>query len=85
MTSLPLPPDQEAQAQQIFQLIQQAFLDEALALARLLASKQDAQLLGKTEFDIRDALLRLGASTLQTALQTRKKARRANPTGGDRG
>jgi hypothetical protein len=73
MSSQPLPPDQEAQAQEIFQLIQQAFLDEALALARLLASKDNEQLLGKTEFDVRDAVHRLGAQALQTALQARKK------------
>jgi hypothetical protein len=73
MPSQPLPPEQEAEAQQIFQLIQQVFLDEALALARLLASKDNEHLLGKTEFEVRDAVHRLGAKTVQAALEARKK------------
>jgi hypothetical protein len=73
MNAPPLPPEQEAEAQVIFLALQQAFQDQALALARLLASKQDAHLLGKTEFEVRDAVHRLGAKVLETALQTRKK------------
>jgi hypothetical protein len=47
--------------------------EEALQIARLLASKPDAQLLGATEFEIRDRVHRLGAFALETALQERKK------------
>jgi hypothetical protein len=68
-----LTPDQEAQAQRLFEALQPAFLQEARRLARLLASKPDAQLLGKTEFEVRDAVHRLGATALQTALDERKK------------
>jgi hypothetical protein len=68
-----LTDSQKAEAQRLFDALQGPFLDEARRLAELLASKPDAQLLGKTEFDIRDALHRLGASTLQTALDERKK------------
>jgi hypothetical protein len=53
--------------------MQQVFLDEAQHLARLLASKEDSQLLGRTEFEIRDAVHRLGARALETALNERKK------------
>lgn len=73
MADLPLTPEQEAQAQRLFELIQQPFLDEARHLARLLAAKPDAQLFGKTEFEIRDAVHRLGATALQAALDERKK------------
>jgi hypothetical protein len=73
MNSSPLPPEEEAEAQAIYLAMHQAFQDQALALARLLASKKDAQLLGKTEFEIRDAVHRLGAGVLETALQSRKK------------
>ena len=52
MADLPLPPDQEAEAQRLFELLQQPFLDEARRLARLLAAKPDSQLLGKTEFEV---------------------------------
>jgi hypothetical protein len=38
-----------------------------------MASKDNAHRLGKTEFELRDALHRLGAATLQTALEERKK------------
>jgi hypothetical protein len=68
-----LTPHQEAEAQRLFEALQQPFLDEARRLARLLAQKPDAQLLGKTEFEVRDAVHRLGAAALQTALEGRKK------------
>jgi hypothetical protein len=69
----PLPPEQEAEAQVIYLALQQPFLDQALVLARLLASKKDEHLLGKTEFEVRDVVHRLGAKVLETALLTRKK------------
>jgi hypothetical protein len=68
-----LTPDQEAEAQRLFQALQQPFLDEARRLARLLAAKPNEQLLGKTEFEVRDSVHRLGATALQTALEGRKK------------
>jgi hypothetical protein len=68
-----LTPDQEALAQQLFEQLQQPFLDEARRLARLLASKPPRELLGKTEFEVRDSVHRLGAAALQTALEERKK------------
>ena len=77
-----LTPQQKAEAQRLFEALQGPFLDEAQRLAELLASKADAQLLGKTEFDVRDAVHRLGATVLQTALEERKKTRIANLAGG---
>jgi hypothetical protein len=68
-----LTPEQQAEAQRLFEILQGSFLDEARRLAQLLASKPDAQLLGKTEFEIRDAVHRLGATALQAALDGRKK------------
>jgi hypothetical protein len=68
-----LTPDQEAEAQRLFDALQQPFLDEARRLARLLASQPDAHLLGPTEFQVRDRVHRLGAQALQTALNERKK------------
>jgi hypothetical protein len=73
MADVPLTAEQEAQAQRLFELLQQPFLEEARRLARLLAAKPDSQLLGKTEFEVRDAVHRLGAKTLQAALDERKK------------
>jgi len=64
---------QEAEAQRLYEALQQPFLDEARRLARLLAAKPAPQLLGKTEFEVRDAVHRLGARALQAALDERKK------------
>jgi hypothetical protein len=68
-----LTPDQEAEARRLFEILQQPFLDEARRLARLLAAKPDHKLLGQTEYEVRDAVHRLGASALQAALDERKK------------
>ena len=73
MPDLILNPQQQAEAEHLFALLQQSFLDEAQQLARLLASKEDAQLLGRTEFEVRAAVHRLGARALETALNERKK------------
>jgi len=73
MSDTPLTPDQEAEAQRLRQLLSAAFTAEADQLARLLARKTDAQLLGRTEFEVRDAVHRLGAKAIETALQERKK------------
>jgi hypothetical protein len=68
-----LTPEQEAEAQRLFEALQQPFLDEARRLARLLAAKPDNRLLGATEFEVRDRVHRLGAQALQAALDERKK------------
>jgi hypothetical protein len=73
MSDLLLTPDQEAEAQRLRQLLLEAFTAEADHLARLLASKSDAHLLGRTEFEVREAVHRLGAKALETALRERKK------------
>jgi hypothetical protein len=73
MADVPLSPEQEAEAQRLFQLFQQPLLQEARRLARLFAGKQTSQMLGKTEFEVRDAVHRLGAQLLQAALDERKK------------
>lgn len=44
MSELPLTPEQEAEAQVLFQRLKGAFEREALQLARLMASKADRQL-----------------------------------------
>ena len=42
-------------------------------MARLLVSKQDHELLGATEFEIRDRVHKLGAHAIESALKERKK------------
>ena len=73
MNELQLTPEQEAEAQVLFQRLKGAFEREALQLARLMASKEDRQVLGRTEFEVRDHVHRLGAQVLESVLQERKK------------
>jgi len=79
MADIPLTPEQEAEAQRLYETLQQAFLDEARQTARLLASKDDRHLLGATEFDLRDRAHRLAAKALENALAGRKKGGIAAP------
>lgn len=79
MADIPLTAGQEADAQRLRELLQTAFTAELEHLARLLASKPDAQLLGQTEFEVRDAVHRLGAQVIETALRERKKGGIAAP------
>jgi hypothetical protein len=73
--------EQEAEAQRLYQLLKQACDDDLLQMARLLASKPNQQLLGATEFELRDRVLQIGAKAVAAALDERKKARTAKPTG----
>ena len=68
-----LSPEQLAEAEQIFQAFRDACEDEQWRIARLLASKPDHELLGQTEYQVRDMVHRIGATAIQTALQGRKK------------
>ena len=68
-----LTPDQQAEAERIYQSLRQAADADLRELAELLAGKADPQLLGATEFEVRDRVLALGAKALQAALQGRKK------------
>jgi hypothetical protein len=68
-----LSAEQEAQAQALYARLKERFDAEALRLARLMASKDDAHLLGDTEFQVRDRVHDLGAQVLQVALEERKK------------
>lgn len=73
MADLALTPEQEAEAQRLAAIIVEKAHEEALAMARLLVSKTDGELLGATEFAIRDRVHRLGAHALETAVNRRKK------------
>ncbi|MFO0803807.1 MAG: hypothetical protein U0791_11900 [Gemmataceae bacterium] len=68
-----LTPEQELVAAQLTVRLESLYRDEARRVARLFASKPDSQLLGKTEFELRDRLLRLGAASVEAALSERKR------------
>lgn len=73
MADSPLTAEQESEAQVFAERLQVLIGDEVRALARLLASKKDAELLGRTEFQMRERLHQLGARILEAALDERKK------------
>ncbi len=73
MSELHLTAQQEAEAQRLADLVADKTREEVLNIARLLVSKADHELLGATEFDIRERVHRIGAHALETALNGRKK------------
>jgi hypothetical protein len=73
MSRLPLSPDQAELSDRIYHSLRQAADSDLRGLADLLASKPDRQLLGQTEFEVRDLAHKIGAKALETALDERKK------------
>jgi hypothetical protein len=73
MARLPLTPDQAELSDRIYQTLRQATDSDLRSLADLLASKPDDQLLGRTEFQVRDQVHKIGAKALQAALDERKR------------
>jgi hypothetical protein len=73
MADIELTLEQEAEAARIAEIITEKMKDEALLMARLLVSKPDAEFFGKTEYEIRDRVHRIGACAIETALEERKK------------
>jgi hypothetical protein len=73
MAELHLSHEQEAEAQRLADLVMVRTREEVLQIARLLISKPDRQLLGQTEFEIRDRVHKIGAHAMETALTERKK------------
>ena len=73
MRDIVLTPEKEAEARRLAALIGKKAEEEALHMARLLVSKPDRELLGHTEFVIREHSHNIGAFALETALNERKK------------
>ncbi len=73
MTAPKLTPEQEAEAQRLADIIAQKTKEEALEIARLLVAKPDHELLGATEFAIRERVHKIGALAIETAVNQRKK------------
>ncbi len=73
MDEFKLTPEQEAEAQRLAAIIAQKAQEEALRMARLLVSKPDHELLGDTEFEIRDRVHEIGVHAIESAINRRKK------------
>ena len=70
---LELTPEQEAEAQRIEAILVQAAGEDLRQMARLMASKTNRELLGETEFRVRDLAHRIGAKAVETAVNERSK------------
>ena len=79
MSRTPLTPDQQAEADRLRTALAAAVAADLDDLARLLASKADGDLLGPTEFQVRDLVHRIGARAIETALAERKKGGTTGP------
>jgi len=73
MADIDLTPEEEAMAQRIAAKIVEKATQDALMMARLMVSKKPHELLGATEFKIRERVHELGAFTIETAVNERKK------------
>ena len=73
MDEVILTPEQEAEAERIEDILKAGATVEIRQVARLLASRSNRELLGETEFRLRDAMHRLGARGIDAALAERKK------------
>jgi hypothetical protein len=76
-----LTAEQKAEADRIHAAMLHAAEADLRELAELLASKNDSNILGATEFTVRDIVLRVGAQALQAALEERKKGGTTGPVG----
>lgn len=73
MEEIKLPAEKEAEVERILDMVKGAAEVEIKELARLLASKSNAELLGPTEYLVRDGVHRIGVRLLEAALEERKK------------
>ena len=76
-----LTPDQQAESDRIFAALQQAAADDLRVLADVLATTDDTNTFGATEFTVRDIVLRVAAKAVETALEGRKKGGTTGPVG----
>jgi hypothetical protein len=72
MSKEPLTPEQEAEAEMLAERIREAAGEEFQQLARLLVGKKDKEIFGRTEFEVRDILLRVGAKVYEEYLREKK-------------
>ena len=69
-----LSAEQEAEAQALAERISRATADDLLEVARLLVANPSDRAFGRTEFQLRDLVHRIGAKALQLHLAEKKTA-----------
>jgi len=73
LPEIELTAEQADEAERILDILMAAARVEGRYIARLLASKSNRELFGETEFQVRDAVHRLGARGLDAALRSATK------------
>jgi hypothetical protein len=79
MSRRPLTAEQQDEAQRIERILMESVRDDIRSIAELMASKPDRQLLGQTEFEVRDLVHKVGAKAIETVLEERKKGGTKGP------
>ena len=74
-----LTPEQQVEADRIRQALADASAEDLRELAELLATKDDSNTFGATEFAVRDIVHRIGAKAIRAALEGRKKGGTTGP------
>jgi len=63
----------DAETQRVLGLVMKAIEDDLRGVARAIVCKQDNELLGPGEFDLRDRVLKAAGHVLEAAINDRKK------------
>jgi hypothetical protein len=79
MARPPLTPEQQAEAQRLYEVLRRVTDADLRDMAELLAGKAAGELFGAAEFQVRDAVHRIGAKALEAALGGRKKGATTAP------
>ncbi|QDU55503.1 hypothetical protein [Aeoliella mucimassa] len=67
------PIELNEEEQRVYELLGDCFEQERRRIAKALAGKDDSNLFGQTEFDLRDRVHALGAKALETVANERQK------------
>ena len=62
-----------AEVQRVHDVLSKAMDREIWQIAELMVGKRDDQLFGETEFELRDKVLRMGATAMEATVDDRKK------------
>jgi len=65
--------DRQTEVERVTGLVMQAVASDIQRMAELFVSKKDHELFGRTEFQLRDLLLKAGARATEAVLEDRKK------------
>lgn len=65
--------EQFEEAQRLYEVTESAMAEERWRMCCLMAAKQDDEMLGRTEFELRQHVLKMGAATLEAAVNQRRK------------